>query len=69
MNKIFQLSMIFLFSMSIFFGCKQDKEYQYVFEVNEENLYQSNVDKTKQKTPEQYISCLLYTSPSPRDRG
>ncbi|MFT6321955.1 MAG: hypothetical protein ACJAT4_002890, partial [Granulosicoccus sp.] len=45
--------------MSILSGCKQEKEYQYVFEVNEENLYQSNVDKTRQKTPEQYISILF----------
>lgn len=61
MNKFFQLSMVFLFSMSIIFGCKQEKEYQYVFEVNEENLYLSNVEKTKQKTPEQYIS-ILYSN-------
>ncbi len=61
MNRIFQLSIIFLFSMSILFGCKQEKEYQYVFEVNEENLYLSNVEKTKQKTPEQYIS-ILYSN-------
>ena len=61
MNRTFQLSMIFLFIMSILFGCKQEKEYQYVFEVNEENLYLSNVEKTKQKTPEQYIS-ILYSN-------
>lgn len=61
MNRTFQLSMIFLFIMSILFGCKQEKEYQYVFEVNEENLYLSNVEKKKQKTPEQYIS-ILYSN-------
>jgi len=61
MNKIIQLSMVFIFCLTAFLSCKQDKEYQYVFEVNEENLYQSNVDKTKQKTPEQYIS-ILYSN-------
>ena len=53
--------MVFMFCVALFFSCKQDKEYQYVFEVNEENLYQSNVEKTKQKTAQQYIS-ILYSN-------
>lgn len=61
MNKFFQLSIVCLLSVCFLASCKQEKEYQYVFEVNEENLYQSNVDKTKQKTPEQYIS-ILYSN-------
>lgn len=59
MNRISQFSIAIFFCLSMLLGCKQEKEYQYVFEVNEENLYQSNVDKTKQKTPEQYISILF----------
>lgn len=61
MNKKFQLFIMFFFCVGLFVSCKQEKEYQYVFEVQEENLHQSNLEKTKQKTPQQYIS-ILYSN-------
>lgn len=52
-----------------FFSCK-NKEVTHVFEVNNETVYLSNIEKTKQKTAEQFISILytnLYNTPIPAD--
>ncbi len=61
MFKKIQTFILLSFCLMLLFSCKQEKEYQYIFEVNEEDIYQSNIDKNKQKTPEQYIS-ILYTN-------
>lgn len=48
-------------------ACKKETEIitqpvvdNYVYNINPEDIYQSNVEKTKEKTSEQYIS-ILYT--------
>lgn len=60
----------FLFSMGIlltFSNCKKEIVTQnevntdYIYNVDNEVIYQSNVEKTRQKTPELYIS-ILYSN-------
>lgn len=53
------------FALLAFSSCKKETTVinqpvvdNYIYGVNGENLYQSNVEKNKQKTPEQYISIL-----------
>ena len=56
-----------LFAASLLFlvACKKETEIvtqpvvdNYIYEIDEENLYQSNVEKVKQKSAEQFISIL-----------
>ncbi len=58
----------FLFIFLALFSCKKEKETiynpvidNYVYEINGEEVYSSNIEKDKQKTPEQYLS-ILYTN-------
>lgn len=58
------LLLVFI-SLLTFISCKKETEVitqpvvdNYIYGVNGENLYQSNVDKEKQKTSEQYLSIL-----------
>lgn len=56
--------LIFLFLVMSMMACKTEKEKitrvgeTPLFEVNDEVIYQSNLEKDKQKTGEQYISIL-----------
>mgnify|MGYP000804228387 CR=1 FL=1 len=36
--------------------------------ISVEEIYEYDIDSTKEQLDE-YCNCLLYTSPSPRDRG
>ena len=58
-----QYFLFVLLSLIVFSSCKKETAItkqnvvdNYIYEVDGENLYQSNVGKTKQKTAEQYIS-------------
>lgn len=48
--------LILILVAGLFFSCKPEKEY--VYEVNEIESNQSNLDKKTLKTPEQYMSIL-----------
>ena len=65
MKRIFPI--ILLFGVFTFSSCKKEKITQneinsdYLYNVENEVIYQSNVEKTRQKTPELYIS-ILYSN-------
>ncbi len=57
--------LLFFIALFTFSACKKETSVtkqtvvdNYIYGVNGENLYQSNVEKNKQKTAEQYISIL-----------
>lgn len=64
MNIYSLKSLFFLFAITLF-SCGKETTLttqpivdNYIFEVDGENIYQSSIQKNKQKTPEQYISIL-----------
>lgn len=60
-------SLLFLFTIGLLFGsCKKDLSQQIIYdnviyEVNPVSVYASNAEKTKQKSPEHFIS-ILYSN-------
>jgi len=61
-----QLLLLLVASTVLFSACKKETTYvnqtvvdNHIYDVNGEELYQSNVDKNKQKSPEQYLSILF----------
>src|SRR5437762_689269 len=67
MKRIFPLSLPLLLSISLFLcSCKKDVIQKVIYDntiygVTPVNLYSSNADKTKQKSPEQFVS-ILYSN-------
>lgn len=64
MSKYLYQSIFILLAITIF-GCKKETTLttnpvvdNYIYDVNGETIYQSSLQKNKQKTPEQYISIL-----------
>ena len=69
--------LLFFIAVFLFSSCKKETTIvnqpvvdNYIYDINGENLYQSNVEKDKQKTSEQYISILyanLFQSSVPQN--
>lgn len=56
-------SIIFFFAILLMFGCKKEtttyhQGNNYIYGIDGEVVYQSSAEKTKQKSPEQFVSIL-----------
>ncbi|MCB0618969.1 MAG: hypothetical protein KDC43_20270 [Saprospiraceae bacterium] len=65
MHRSIPLFMLLALTSLLLGACKKETEVvretvpdNYIYEINGQTLYQSNVEKTKQKSSEQYISIL-----------